>query len=101
MLESFKERHDFVVNELNTLPGVRCIAGQGTFYSFPDVSGMIDRLGGVNSDVELAEYLINEAGVALVPGSAFGAPGHLRLSFATDLDTLQEALRRLKNVLKK
>jgi aspartate aminotransferase len=62
---------------------------------------MIDRLGGIHSDVELAEYLINEAGVALVPGSAFGAPGYLRLSFATDLDTLREALQRLKNVLNK
>jgi aspartate aminotransferase len=101
MCRSFKERHDFVVNELNTLPGVRCIAGQGTFYTFPNVEGMIDRLDGLHTDVELAEFLINEAGVALVPGSAFGAPGYLRLSFATKLDTLREALRRLKNVLKK
>jgi len=101
MCRAFKERHDFVVKELNTIPGVRCVAGQGTFYSFPDVTGMIHRLDGLHSDVELAEHLINVAGVALVPGSAFGAPGYLRLSFATDMDTLREALRRLKNVLKK
>jgi aspartate aminotransferase len=101
MCKAFKERHDFVVKELNTIPGVRCVAGQGTFYSFPDVTGMIARLDGLHSDVELAEHLINEAGVALVPGSAFGAPGYLRLSFATDMETLREALRRLKNVLKK
>lgn len=101
MCAAFKERHDFVVNELNTIPGVRCIAGQGTFYSFPNVEGAIARLDGIHSDVDLAEHLINEAGVALVPGSAFGAPGHLRLSFATDLDTLREALRRLKGVLNK
>lgn len=101
MCKAFKERHDFVVKELNTIPGVRCIAGQGTFYSFPNVEGMIARLDDLHSDVELAEYLINHAGVALVPGSAFGAPGYLRLSFATDLDTLREALRRLKNVLNK
>jgi len=101
MCKAFKERHDFVVKELNTIPGVRCVAGQGTFYSFPDVTGMIHRLDGLHSDVELAEHLINVAGVALVPGSAFGAPGYLRLSFATDMDTLREALRRLKNVLKK
>ena len=98
MCKAFKDRHDFVVNELNTIPGIRCIPGQGTFYSFPNVEGMINRLDGVQTDVELAEFLINEAGVALVPGSAFGAPGHLRLSFATDLDTLREAARRLKNV---
>ena len=101
MCKAFKERHDFVVKELNTIPGVRCVAGQGTFYSFPDVTGMIHRLDGLHSDVELAEHLINVAGVALVPGSAFGAPGYLRLSFATDMDTLREALRRLKNVLKR
>ncbi len=99
MCKAFKERHDFVVNALNALPGVRCIAGQGTFYSFPNVAGVIDRLDAVRTDVELAEFLLNEAGVALVPGSAFGAPGHLRLSFATDLDTLRKALRRLKDVL--
>jgi len=98
MCKAFKERHDFVVQELNTIAGIRCIPGQGTFYSFPNVEGMIDRLGGIESDVELAEFLINEAGVALVPGSAFGAPGHLRLSFATGLDTLNEALKRLKRV---
>jgi len=101
MCKAFKERHDFVVKELNTIPGVRCIPGQGTFYTFPNVEGMIDRLDGLHSDVDLAEFLINEAGVALVPGSAFGAPGHLRLSFATDLETLREATRRLKNVAKK
>ena len=101
MRKAFKERHDFVVKELNSLPGVRCVPGQGTFYTFPNVEGMIDRLGGIRSDVELAEHLINEVGVALVPGSAFGAPGYLRLSFATDLDSLREAMRRLKSVIKK
>jgi len=101
MCEAFKERHDFVVKELNTIPGVRCIPSQGTFYTFPNVEGMIDRLDGLHTDVDLAEFLINEAGVALVPGSAFGAPGHLRLSFATDLETLREAMRRLKNVANK
>jgi aspartate aminotransferase len=101
MCKAFKERHDFVIKELNTIPGVRCIPGQGTFYTFPNVEGIIDRLDGLNSDVDLAEFLINEAGVALVPGSAFGAPGHLRLSFATDMETLREATRRLKDVAKK
>lgn len=101
MCKAFKERHDFVVGELNTIPGVRCIPGQGTFYTFPNVEGMIDRLDGLHTDVDLAEFLINEAGVALVPGSAFGAPGHLRLSFATDLETLREATRRLKDVAKR
>jgi aspartate aminotransferase len=95
MCKAFKERHDFVVKELNAIPGIRCIPGQGTFYTFPNVEEMIDRIDGIQTDVELAEYIINEGGVALVPGSAFGAPGHLRLSFATDIDTLREAIKRL------
>jgi aspartate aminotransferase len=100
MCRAFKERHDFVVRELNTVPGMRCLPGDGTFYAFPNVAGMIAALDGIATDLELAEFLINEAGVALVPGSAFGTPGHLRLSFAADLDTLREALRRIKAVIK-
>jgi aspartate aminotransferase len=101
MCKAFKERHDFIVKELNAIPGIRCIPGQGTFYTFPNVEEMIERIEGVQTDVELAEFLINEAGIALVPGSAFGAPGHLRLSFATGLNTLREAINRLKSVAKK
>ncbi|MFA7388680.1 MAG: aminotransferase class I/II-fold pyridoxal phosphate-dependent enzyme, partial [Thiohalobacteraceae bacterium] len=81
------------------LPGMTCLAGDGTFYAFPNVQDVIDRLPSVNNDVELAEKLINEANVALVPGSAFGAPGHVRLSFATSMETLQEAVARLKRFL--
>jgi aspartate aminotransferase len=78
---------------------VRCAQADGTFYSFPDVSAVIKRLDGVNDDVELAEYLLREAGVALVPGSAFGAPGYVRLSFATSMEVLEDALGRLKRAL--
>jgi len=83
------------------MPGVRCLPGQGTFYTLATVEGLIDRAAGVNYDVDLAEHIMNEAGVALVPGSAFGAPGYVRLSFATDMATLQEALRRIKALLNK
>ena len=99
MLEAFKQRHDYLVGALNALPGVTCLTGDGTFYAFPNVQDVIDRLPRVNNDVELAEQLINEANVALVPGSAFGAPGHLRLSFATSMETLQDAIARLKRFL--
>jgi len=99
MLKAFRARHDFVVQALNDIPGVRCAKADGTFYSFPDVSAVIKRLEGVNDDVELAEYLLREAGVALVPGSAFGAPGHLRLSFATSMKVLEDALGRLQRAL--
>ncbi len=99
MVRAFRERHDYIVGALNAIDGVECLAGDGTFYCFPDMQGAIQRLPGVTNDVELAEYLIDEANVALVPGSAFGAPGHMRLSFAAGLDTLQEAVARLTRVL--
>ncbi|MDX5299898.1 MAG: aminotransferase class I/II-fold pyridoxal phosphate-dependent enzyme, partial [Gammaproteobacteria bacterium] len=99
MLKAFKARHDWLVAALNTLPGVSCIEGDGTFYAFPSFHAVIERMPGINSDVDLAEYLLNEAGVALVPGSAFGAPGHMRLSFATSMDKLEGAIERLRKAL--
>lgn len=99
MVTAFKERHDYVVEELNNIPGIDCAPSAGTFYSFPSFQGVIDSMDGINSDVELAEHLITEAGVALVPGSAFGSPGNMRLSIATSMDNLQEAIRRIKNAL--
>ncbi len=99
MLVAFKQRHDYVVEALNGIKGVSCLPSQGAFYSFPDVSEAIAALDGIEDDVQLAEYLLNETGVALVPGTAFGAPGCLRLSFATSLELLQEAIGRLQGVL--
>src|SRR3569833_941722 len=101
MCKAFKERHDYVVGELNGMPGVRCLPGQGTFYTLANVEGLIARTAGVNNDVDLAEHIMNAAGVALVPGSAFGAPGYVRLSIATVMATLQEALRRIQALLDK
>jgi aspartate aminotransferase len=98
MNEAFKERRDFVVRALNSLPGVSCLPGAGTFYAFADVSRAMSALG-CRDDAEFAELLLNEAGVAVVPGSGFGAPGHMRLSFACGLATLEEALARLARVL--
>ncbi|MBL1432146.1 MAG: aspartate aminotransferase [Gammaproteobacteria bacterium] len=95
MVEAFKQRHDYVVAMLNSINGIHCIESTGSFYAFPHVQGLIDAVDGVNDDVALAEYLISELGVALVPGSAFGAPGYMRLSFATDLSTLKDALTRI------
>lgn len=99
MLRAFKERHDFVVSELNTIKGVKCITSQGTFYTLPSMQSLLDATQGISNDVELAEHFINLAGVALVPGSAFGAPGCMRLSYATSLDTLKQALQRIKSVV--
>ena len=95
MLTAFKQRHDFVVEQLNHIKGVQCLPSQGAFYSFPDMREVITAMDGINDDVELAEYLLNEAEVALVPGSAFGQPGYMRLSFATSMEKLDEALQRI------
>lgn len=94
----YKERHDFVIERLNQIPGFECRPGDGAFYAFPDVTGAIERRDVVD-DTALCEILMAEAGVALVPGAAFGAPGHLRLSFAADIETLTTALRRIEEFM--
>ncbi|MGH8306305.1 MAG: aminotransferase class I/II-fold pyridoxal phosphate-dependent enzyme, partial [Steroidobacteraceae bacterium] len=98
MNEAFKARRDFVVRALNSLPGVSCLPGAGTFYAFADVSRAITALG-CRDDHEFTELLLNEAGVAVVPGSGFGAPGHVRLSFACSMQTLEKALDRIARLL--
>ena len=96
MCVEFKKRHDFVVAELNTIDGVECLETDGTFYVFPNVEKLIARLDGINNDLEFSDYLIEKAGVALVPGSAFGTEGHIRISIATSMDNLKNALARIK-----
>ena len=98
MNAAFKERRDFVVRGLNSLPGVSCLPGSGTFYAFADVSRAISALG-LRDDGEFAEMLLNEAGVAVVPGSGFGAPGHVRISFASSMPILEKALDRIGRIL--
>jgi aspartate aminotransferase len=101
MCTAFKSRHDYLLGALNAISGIRCLPCQGTFYIFPNVQGIIERLPDVDDDVALCEYLLNEANVAVVPGSAFGAAGYMRLSFATDMNTLQEAMKRIGAALSK
>jgi aspartate aminotransferase len=98
MVSAFKERHDYVVQTLNDIPGFSCIPADGAFYAFPNVKGAMEKAG-IDNDVDFAEKLLLEAGVALVPGSAFGSPGYMRLSFATSMKTLEDALNRIKKAL--
>ena len=100
MNSAFRDRHDYVLAELNTIEGVDCIASDGTFYIFPDFTQVMKKLG-IADDVTLASRILEEAEVALVPGSAFGSPGHMRISFATDMESLQKALERIKNFVGK
>jgi aspartate aminotransferase len=99
MLVEFKQRHDYVIDRLNKIDGVSCLPTDGTFYCFLNVQEAIDKLDDISSDVELAEYLIEHAGVALVPGSAFGLSGHARISIATSMKNLANALDRLEQAL--
>lgn len=99
MMVEFKKRHDFVVSELNTIEGIDCLPTDGTFYVFPNVEKLLNRLDGIDDDLQFAEYLIEKAGVALVPGSAFGCPGHIRISIATSMANLENALARIKQAV--
>jgi aspartate aminotransferase len=83
---------------LNDLPGISCLAGWGTFYAFANVEQAMRMIGAADDDA-FAEFLINEAGVAVVPGSGFGAPGHFRLSFACSTEMLKDALGRMQRAL--
>lgn len=96
----YQQRHQFFYQGLNSISGVDCLAATGAFYCFPSFARFIGEGKTARSDYELADYLLNKTDIATVPGSAFGAPGHLRLSFATDETNLKNALIKLKETLK-
>ena len=98
MMAAYRERRDWLIPALNTIPGVTCAWPDGAFYAFPCVKGT---LGGalVKTSEELSTFLLEEAHVALTPGEAFGAPGHLRLSYAASLENLRKAVERIREAL--
>ena len=104
MVKAFIERHAFVVDAFNKMPGVKCIAAGGAFYAFPDTRGAIESLAKRSiikaaNDLAFSEYLLEKAGVAVVPGSAFGAEGYIRVSFATSMENLKNALQRIHQAI--
>jgi len=104
MIKAFRERHVFVVNGLNKIPGLKCVMAGGAFYAFPDARVAITNMhkkGLIKeaTDIALSEYLLVEAGVAVVPGSAFGSEGYIRLSFATSMSNLENAIARIAKAL--
>jgi len=101
MRKSFEQRYHYILKALNAIDGVECPECDGAFYAFPSFQGIIDRMTDIRDDVELASWLLTEAGVATVPGTAFGAPGHLRLSFASSMEQLEEAIGRIKRAIQK
>ena len=98
MVAAYKARSDYLVQALNGIPGFECRAGDGTFYAFPRVTGAM-RAKGLADDAELASLLLNEADIVLAPGTPFGAPGYLRLSFACSIEELEKAVGRIKAAL--
>lgn len=99
MVAQFKKRHDMVVAGLNAIDGFECLSAQGTFYAFPNVSGAIKHMG-LKDDVQFAEKLLVDGGVASVPGTAFGMPGYIRFSYALDEQTLKTALESIEKVVR-
>lgn len=99
MRNAYKERHDYLLSELKTIPGFNCIPSDGTFYTFPSIESFINKESEITNDIEFAEFLLTKAELAIIPGSAFGAPGHIRISYATSMDNLVNAVKRLKNSL--
>ena len=104
MVKEFKLRHTYVVENINSINGLSCIPAEGAFYAFPYAQDAIDRLFKANvisknNDIGLCEYLLDKANVAVVPGSAFGAEGYFRLSFATSMENLVEAISRIKKAV--
>jgi aspartate aminotransferase len=104
MLDAFKERHAYVVDRFNKMPGLICLKADGAFYAFPHAVEAINNLkkaGKITeaTDLALADYFLEEFDVAVVPGSAFGAEGYFRISFATSMENLQTALDRIEKAL--
>lgn len=99
MRQIFKRRRDLIVEGLNALDGCTCPTPGGAFYVFPDFSEFASKGKRFADDFEFADYLLEEARVAVVPGSAFGAPGHVRLSYATSDDLITEGIARIAEAL--
>jgi aspartate aminotransferase len=99
MLVEFKKRHDMVVAELNKMDGIDCITTDGTFYVYPNIAPAIAKMDGIDDDLAFAEALLVDKGVAVVPGTAFGLAGHMRLSLATSEENLRNALIRIAEFL--
>lgn len=99
MRTEFKLRYEYLIDALNQIDGIECEDCDGAFYLFPSFKAVIERMPSIRDDVELTTWLLENAGVGLVPGTAFGAPGHLRLSFATSMENLQTSIARIKDAI--
>jgi aspartate aminotransferase len=103
VITAFAERRAFIIKALNEIPGISCFNPQGAFYAFPNVEWLIGKSYNdkqIESSLVLCEILLDEAKIAAVPGEAFGAPGYMRLSYATSMDNIVKGINRLKEFVK-
>lgn len=104
MKAAFKERRNFIVKLMNELPGVTCAVPGGAFYVFPDFSYYLGKVGNdqkLKDTFDISEYILGCANVVTVPGDGFGAPGHIRFSYATSTDIIEKGIERVRSVLEK
>ncbi len=104
MKAAFRERRDFIVKLMNDLPGVTCAVPGGAFYVFPDFSPYLGKVANgqkLKDTFDISEYILGCANVVTVPGDGFGAPGHIRFSYATSTDIIEKGIERVRSVLEK
>ena len=104
MVVEFDRRRRVIVDRLNTIPGVSCRLPGGAFYAFPNIGGILGRqgpTGPVRSPQDVAQYLLNDARVAVVPGEAFGSRTHIRLSYATGMEAIERGIQRIAGAFDK
>jgi len=101
MRMEYKRRYEYLLHALNAIDGIECEESDGAFYAFPSFKEVIERMQDIRDDIELAAWMLEHAGVAMVPGTTFGAPGHLRLSYATSMENLHACVTRIKEALDK
>ncbi|MBI4850755.1 MAG: pyridoxal phosphate-dependent aminotransferase [Acidobacteria bacterium] len=101
MLAEYKKRRDYLIPALNSISGIECVEPEGAFYAFPNIKKIIENNSQVKTSDQLAEYLIDQAYVALTAGSAFGSEGYLRISYATSLETLKQGVERISACVEK
>lgn len=102
MRQEFERRRNYLVAGLNSIGGISCKMPKGAFYAFPNISKVLGKKvsnNQINSSMDLSIYLLEQAKVALVPGSAFGAEGYIRISYATSMENLSKGIERIRKAL--
>ena len=97
---AYRRRRDLAVDSLNAIPGINCLKPSGAFYLFPEVKAFFGKAG-IRDSTSFADFLLDRARVAVVPGIAFGSDDHVRISYATSLERIKEGVKRIEEALRK